>query len=75
VLLILTLPLTIVTLGLFIFVLNAMCFALTAWLIPGFDIAGFWPALFGALVVSVVSWILNGFFLGAGEVPGGRPRF
>jgi putative membrane protein len=60
VLILLTLPFTIVTLGLFIFVVNALCLALTAALIPGFSIDGFWWALIGALLVSVVSWILNG---------------
>jgi putative membrane protein len=60
VLLILTLPLTLVTLGLFIFVINAVCLALTAWLVPGFSIAGLWSAFFGALLVTIVSWILNG---------------
>ena len=51
----LTLPLTLLTLGLFIFVLNAICFELTAWLVPGFSIDGFRWALGGALVVSIVS--------------------
>jgi putative membrane protein len=60
VLFLLTLPITLVTLGLFIFVLNAACLALTAALIPGFTIDGFIPALIGSLVVSVVSWMLNG---------------
>jgi putative membrane protein len=60
VLFILTLPFTLITLGLFIFVINALCLALTAWLVPGFSIAGFWSALFGALLVTIVSWILNG---------------
>ena len=59
VLLLLTLPLTIVTLGLFIFVVNALCLGLTAALVPGFTIAGFWSALGGALLVSVASWALN----------------
>src|SRR6187200_1668756 len=59
VLFILTLPFTLVTLGLFIFVVNALCLALTAWLVPGFEISGFWAAFFGALAVSVVSWMLN----------------
>jgi putative membrane protein len=63
VLIVLTFPLTLVTLGLFIFVVNALCFGLTAWLIPGFGIDGFWWALIGSLVVSVVSWILNGLLL------------
>lgn len=60
---VLTLPITLVTLGLFIFVLNAACLALTAWVLPGFSISGFWPALIGALVVSVVSWMLNGLLI------------
>ena len=59
VLFLLTLPFTIVTLGLFIFVVNAICFALTAALVPGFDISGFLAAFFGAIVVSLVSWVLN----------------
>ena len=63
----LTLPLTLLTLGLFIFVLNAICFGLTAWLVPGFSIDGFFSAVFGALLVSVVSWILNGLVVGRRE--------
>ena len=63
----LTLPLTLLTLGLFIFVLNAICFALTAWLVPGFSVDGFLPAILGALLVSVVSWILNGLVVGRRE--------
>jgi putative membrane protein len=63
----LTLPLTLMTLGLFIFVLNAICFGLTAWLVPGFSVDGFWWALLGALLVSIVSWMLNGLFVGAKE--------
>jgi len=63
ILLVLTFPLTLVTLGLFIFVVNALCFGLTAAVVPGFAVAGFWSMLFGALVVSVVSWILNGLLL------------
>jgi putative membrane protein len=59
VLLLLTLPATIVTLGLFIFVVNAICLALAAWFVPGFTISGFWAALFGALVISVISWLLS----------------
>ena len=78
VLVILTLPLTLVTLGLFLFVVNALCLGATAALVPGFWIAGFWPAVGGALVVSVVSWILNGLLLdpitaaGAGPNAGSR---
>jgi len=57
VVLLLTLPLTFITLGLFLLVINAGMFALTARLLDGFTVAGFWPALWGSLVVSVVSWI------------------
>lgn len=63
VLLVLTLPFTLITLGLFIFVVNAICVGLTAALIPGFTIASYWAAFLGSLVVSVVSWILNGVLL------------
>jgi putative membrane protein len=57
----LTLPLTIVTLGLFYFVVNAAAFALAAALVPGFSVASFWAALFGALIVSLVSWFVGAF--------------
>jgi len=59
ILIVLTLPFTVVTLGLFIFIVNAICLALVAWLVPGFTISGFWAALFGALVISLVSWLLS----------------
>ena len=62
ILLLLTLPFTLLTLGLFIFVVNAVCFALTAALVPGFDLTGFFAAFFGALVVTIVSWITNALF-------------
>lgn len=70
VLLILTLPLTLVTLGFFIFVINALCLGLTAAIVPGFEISGFWAAFFGSLLVSIVSWILNGVF--ASDLPAER---
>ena len=59
ILLFLTLPFTLVTLGLFIFLLNAFCLWLTAWLVTGFDVHGFWAAVWGALIVSVVSWLVT----------------
>lgn len=59
VLVLLTLPFTLLTLGLFLFIVNAICFALTAALVPGFDLSGFFAAFFGALVVTVVSWVVN----------------
>jgi putative membrane protein len=63
----LTLPFTLLTLGLFIFVLNAICLGLTAAVLPGFGIASYWSALLGAFVVTVVSWILNGLLVGKEE--------
>jgi putative membrane protein len=67
VLLILTLPLTLVTLGLFIFVLNAFCLWLTSRIVPGLDVQTFGAALLGALVVSIVSWVLTAFVSDAGR--------
>jgi len=60
VLAVLTFPITVLTLGLFIFVVNGISFALAAWLVPGFTVHGLWPAILGAIVVSIVSWLLSG---------------
>ena len=68
VLLILTLPITLLTLGLFLFVLNGFCFWLVAWLVKGFHVAGFGSALLGSLVVSVVSWIVTALVSDSGKV-------
>ena len=68
VLLFLTLPITLLTLGLFIFVLNAFCLWLTSRLVPGFDVHGFGAAFLGALVISVVSWILTAFLSDTGRL-------
>jgi len=57
ILFVLTLPFTIVTLGLFLFVLNAIVIGLTAWLVPGFDLAGFVPALLVSIVISLVGMV------------------
>lgn len=57
----LTLPITIVTLGIFLLVVNAGMFALVAWMLPAFTVNGFWAALFGWLIVSVVSWFASSF--------------
>jgi putative membrane protein len=54
---ILTLPFTLVTLGLFLLVVNAAMLGLVAAFLPGFAVSGFWPAFWAAIVVSVVSWI------------------
>jgi putative membrane protein len=68
VLVILTLPLTVVTLGLFLLALNGVCLALTAWLVPGLDLDGFLAAVLGALVISVVSWVLTAFVSDRGRI-------
>jgi putative membrane protein len=68
VLLILTLPITLVTLGLFILVLNGLCFWLVSAFVPGFHVAGFWSAVGGALLVSVVSWVGTAFVSDRGRV-------
>lgn len=56
---ILTFPLTIVTFGLFLLVINALMLRFAAYLVPGFVVQGFWPAFFGAIVLSVVSFVLR----------------
>jgi putative membrane protein len=58
---ILTLPITILTLGLFLFVLNAAMVALVAWLVPGFHVADFRGALLTAIIVWIVGWIASWF--------------
>lgn len=60
VLVLLTLPITFFTLGLFIFIVNAVAFMIAAWLVPGFTVYSFWGAFWGAIVTSIISWLLNG---------------
>lgn len=54
-----TFPFTIVTLGLFLLVVNAICFSLVGYFTPGFKVGGFFNALFGSVIVSIVSTIIN----------------
>jgi putative membrane protein len=56
---VLTLPVTIITLGLFSFVLNALLFWAMTLLVPGFVVSGFFAALLGALVLSVLTWLIE----------------
>lgn len=58
---VLTLPITLLSLGLFLFVINAGMVALVAWLLEGFQIAGFWSALLTSIVVGLTAWIGNAF--------------
>jgi putative membrane protein len=63
ILFVLTLPLIVFTLGLFLVVLNALLLELTAYLVKGFTVSGFWPAVGGALIISLVSTILNAWLV------------
>ena len=56
---ILTLPINILTLGLFTFIINAALFGLTAFLVPGFSVGGFFPAIVGSILFSIFSMIIN----------------
>jgi putative membrane protein len=68
ILLILTLPINILTLGLFTFVINALILKMASGVISGFEVYGFWSAVFGALVISAVNWILSSFINERGRV-------
>ena len=65
---ILTLPLTVLTLGFFLLVLNAGMIGLVAWIVPGFEISGFWTAVGAALIVSLVSWAASTAIGSTGKV-------
>lgn len=67
VLILLTLPVTVVTLGLFIFVLNGLLFWFVGSFIEGFVVQGFWAGFFGAILFSIVSWTLSALVLKGGK--------
>lgn len=64
----LTLPLTLVTLGVFLAVINAAMLGLVAWLLDGFRLNGFWSALLGSLLVSLTSWVGSGLMSNDGKL-------
>src|SRR5216684_9053923 len=68
IILILTLPLTVLTLGLFILVVNGVSVALVAWLMPGFALAGLWAAILTSVVVGLTSWFASAFVGGSGRI-------
>jgi len=68
VLIILTLPLNILTLGLFTFIINAILLMMASGLITGFEVHGFWTALLGSLIISLVSWLLSSLINDRGQV-------
>ncbi len=59
ILIILTLPINILTLGFFTFVINALLLKTASGVIPGVDVDGFWYGIFGSLIISAISWLLN----------------
>lgn len=59
---ILTLPITIITFGLFSLVLNAFLFYAMTWIVPGFEVAGFLTAFLGAFVLSILTWLIHHLF-------------
>ena len=64
----LTLPINIMTLGLFTFVINAIMLMMASGVITGFEVYGFWSAVFGSLLISIVSWFLTSFINERGRV-------
>jgi putative membrane protein len=64
-LLILSAPVILLTLGFFILILNALLLLLVPSIVVGFHVDGFWSAFWGAIVVSLVSWVLSAFFRGS----------
>jgi putative membrane protein len=73
VLVVLTLPLTVMTLGLFYFIVNAAAFGLAAALVPGFTVASLGSAVMGSVVVALVSWAFAGLIRAAGRDGSARP--
>jgi len=68
ILILLTLPINILTLGLFTFIINALMLKMASGVIPGFEVHGFWTAVFGSLIISVVSSLLNSFISDRGRI-------
>jgi putative membrane protein len=68
ILIILTLPINILTLGLFTFIINGCLLLMASCAITGFQVSGIWPAFFGSIIISVVSWILSSFINDRGRV-------
>ena len=71
---VLTLPLTLLTLGLFLLVINAAMLGLVAWLLKGAHISGFWTAVGASIIVSITSWVGGGLIGNNGKIEVIRPR-
>jgi len=67
-LIILTLPINIVSLGLFTFIINAFLLKIASVVVPGFDVRGYWPAIVGSIIISIISWLLNALIGDTGRV-------
>jgi len=74
VILILTLPLTVLTLGLFILVVNGISLSVVAWLMPGFTLSGLGSAILGSVIVGLTSWLASTFVGGSGRIERYRRR-
>jgi len=74
VILILTLPLTVLTLGLFILVVNGISLSVVAWLMPGFTLSGLGSAILGSVIVGLTSWFASTFVGGSGGIERYRRR-
>ena len=61
ILIFLTLPLSIITLGLFVLVINALLILLASYIVPGFTVSSFWSAFLFGIVLAIVSWVLQKF--------------
>jgi putative membrane protein len=68
VIVLLTLPITLLTLGLFLLVINALMIMLVSYFLPGFMVASFWSAVFAAIVVSLTSWVMSGWIGPRGRI-------
>jgi putative membrane protein len=68
VLVILTFPITLLTLGLFLFVINGLMIELVAYFLKGFVVTGLWPAILAAIVVSLTSWVMSGWIGPRGRI-------
>ena len=68
VLIILTLPINVLSFGLFTFIINALLLKMVSGVIPGFDVHGFWTAVWGPLIITVVNWLLHSFINDRGRV-------
>ena len=66
-LILLTLPINLLMLGLFTFVINGLLFWFVASFVKGFVVAGFWPAVGGAIVYGIINWALSALVLGSGN--------